>query len=166
MYQLNADEQMILAEFAKRSGMKVDTDSTEFVGCYQRPRPDREEQLFFNPRGKDMDQTDRSIEILFHELVHATGIRLGRPMRAMSQMEYSYEECVAEIGSMNLMKHFGMLNSKRLSDCQQYLDQHDFWFINGEMKGIHQKADAAVEYILENWLPDYNEAYQNYRKAA
>jgi antirestriction protein ArdC len=154
---MNDLERSILAEFHKRSGIIVNTESEEYQGCYWRPKPNRKETLFFNPSPENFD---RKMEILFHELIHATGIRLGRDMGPKGKFSaaYSYEETVAELGAMKLLQYFNLLDEEAEKNCLSYLLNHNYKLTKEERLQANLQSLEAAEYVVKHWLPDFAKA--------
>jgi hypothetical protein len=162
----------ILTEMTERSKIPINTDPLQYVamtnsfdvpeyGCYHSGHVITEQLHFLMPFSDP-----RALEIIFHEIAHATGTRLGRNMGFLFPHEYSNEECIAELASFKLLEHFGLADEQQKNWCREYINMHldRNHFTRLEIEEQHFKADEAVAYILKNWLIDFGQ--QQTQKAA
>ncbi len=105
------------------------------------------------PDLKVFDTVEGYASTLLHELTHSTGhqSRLDRDMQGeFGSDSYSYEECIAELGSLFLMNHLGIEGETKNSEA--YIKS---WLIKGlkaEPKllwKIASSAQKAYAYLLE-----------------
>ena len=70
--------------------------------------------------------SNRYYTILFHELIHWTGTRLGRAMQSFTQDsdKYSDEELIAEMGAMLLSLQFGIRD--HIINSIKYIKNHGY----------------------------------------
>src|SRR2546423_12894106 len=86
--------------------------SRSTVGCFYDPQSDRvnipPKRTFIDANGQSA--TSAYYVVAFHEVVHWTAKRVGRPVGAawFGSEEYAQEELVAELGPVMLMEHFGL----------------------------------------------------------
>ena len=165
---------LVIAEMTEKSGININTNATKFIqmcgpnatvapGCYcigqWRRGKWSEEILHFVIK----NQPDRILEVLFHEIAHATGLRLGRIMEIdHSESLYAREEVIAETTAQILINHFGLMTDDIQYETNDYIDAYKYTV---DMILATELAQKAAEYILENWLPDFNSTCQQ-RKAA
>lgn len=163
---------MALRELEARSNININHDKREYVamcgweanfapGCYIKKQS--------HPAIGDIPETlhimfdiepDRILEIMFHEMAHATGVRFGRPMHSNSRPnEYNKEEVLAELSSLKLLRHFGFSDDYTERECAGYIRKYSYTMNDSDMEEAQIGSDKAVEYILENWLPSMNEMY-------
>lgn len=99
----------------------------------------------------EYNDDDSYYQTLFHEAVHSTGKHFGRPeFKHWGDHLYSEEEIVAEMGSLFLCEHFGIVKSQ-LNNSVAYLESwgkklqdNPNWLIHGV-----KNAEKAVDYMLE-----------------
>ncbi len=121
--------------------------------AYYRPSADHIQM----PRIENFHSRDDYYKTLYHEMVHSTGhsSRLNRKGVAQTNHygseEYSYEELVAELGSMYLVAMTGLEPTDNDTNSQAYingwiskLDSEEKWILSASTK-----AEAAVKHIVE-----------------
>ncbi len=109
-------------------------------------------QIFWAPSPDKTYQT----RVLFHELGHATSIPLKRSLGGnMFDDSYAIEEIIAETISLKLMTHFGLTDPD--SEAMQFNYIYS-WnkYVDINPSAIELKAEAAVSFILKNWLKDFS----------
>lgn len=149
MYKLTEFQIAVLKEVNMRSGIEIYTEYYGYLGCYQIEIPGiQEEKIFFHPRLRE----DRSNEIMFHELAHATGTRLNRNMNPITGRDL--EEVIAEKAAMMCLYYFGMLDIPTEVQCEEYINSHSFTLSDAQLRHAGIKAEEAANYILNTWLPD------------
>ncbi len=166
-------QRVIIEEVTRRSGLQINTDKSLFAnmcgftaffapGCYVVKQPGIERDiLHFTPD----NHLERADEILFHELTHATGVHLGRNMKADYNVKnYNFEEVIAETSALKLLIHFDMATDKIIEDCQKYIARYSTNLTDYEISDAQAKAEEAKNFLLEKWLPDFNAAYVDYHE--
>lgn len=157
----------IICEFEKNSGIKVNQNSREFVayygpqaiftaGMYESPTPGVSEKLFFVPK----NYPDRELETLLHEIGHASGIRVNRPMIYLNTFQVALEECIAETIAGMLLERFGMLTEESKSYISNYIEKYTPYLLTSEIATIFPLAKEAVDFILSEWLPNCSKRKQ------
>jgi len=165
-------ENEILTEFEKRSGIEVNTNKQRFVelcgfnalyapGCYNIPQQKCNEILHFIKETIEVTDNCAPLEVLFHEMAHATGLRLGRNMRMREKDNYAYEEAIAEGTSMKLHQYFGWLTPESKVNHIKYIRQWLPAMTPEQKTSANSKANEAMKYILENWLVDFTTKYKS-----
>ena len=96
---------------------------------------------------------ERFYHILFHELAHSTGTktRLDRHVeKAPNKEERAFEEIVAEMTAIKLLKDFKMLKKEEEEEGNKYISE---WFkIIGATEALHKasvESLRAYEYLKE-----------------
>lgn len=94
------------------------------------------------PRKKLFADSNRYYTILFHELIHWTGTRLGRTMQSFRQDKdkYSDEELIAEMGAMLLSLQFGI--KEHIINSIIYLKS---WLLNCEKDQQYLKLENSFK---------------------
>jgi len=135
-----------LNEFVSNCNIEV---KRSLSSAYYSPKEDH----IGMPDLKMFDTVESYASTLLHELTHSTGhsSRLDRDMQGVfSSDSYSYEECIAELGSLFLMNHLSIEGETKNSEA--YIKN---WLIKGlkaEPKllwKIASSAQKAYAYLLE-----------------
>lgn len=105
--------------------------------------------------------------VFFHELAHATGLetRLDRltmqtKPRERTRVQQNAEETVAELTAMKLMMHFGLATGATYAHSLMYLGTHRAELDELALARCEKQSDDAKEYILNNWLANFNNMRQ------
>lgn len=104
------------------------------------------------PNDNRFENTTLYYSTVFHEMVHSTGIELGRRMDGDKESkEYSFEELVAEIGAWILRGLCGIETVKAEDNSTSYLqgwckkfEEKPYWIMMA-----YSMADKAVKCITE-----------------
>ncbi len=158
---------LILEEFKARSGVKTyigidhmiiqyGSQGLRLPGVYSYIR----KELYFCFENRP----SRAIEILLHEMAHATSAALGRTMDASCDALYNYEEVIAETTAGMLLMDLGLMTAQRDADVMQYLSVYSRDLTDRTIEQAKDHAREAADYILKNWLPDFAESCR--KKAA
>lgn len=86
-----------------------------------------------------------------HELVHATGKRLGRKLSGdKGSKGYAEEELVAEMGAALLLAHFGMEDTRSIDNAAAYVQGWSRFIQNTPDAFVRAASNAqkAVDFIL------------------
>lgn len=86
-----------------------------------------------------------------HELVHATGKRLGRKLSGnKGSNTYAEEELVAEMGAALLLAHFGMEDTRSIDNAAAYVQGWSRFIKNTPDAFVRAAANAqkAADFIL------------------
>ncbi len=147
---------LILEEFKARSGVKTyvgidhmiiayGSNGTKIPGVYRQAL----NELYFCAE----NQPDRALEILLHEIAHATIPVLGR-----SCMNYYLEEVIAETTAGIILSGLGLMTPQIDADIMQYISNYANYLAPAALDRAKDKAYEAADYILKNWLPDFAKA--------
>ncbi len=104
---------------------------------------------------------------VFHELAHATGQphRFNRIMTDESNPAVLWiEELTAELTGIALLTHFGLEDDAAIHKAMNYIRSFQAVISEYEVRMAKEQSEAAFNYILKNWLPDFNERRQNDRQ--
>jgi antirestriction protein ArdC len=94
------------------------------------------------------DTNFKAFRTFFHELSHATGMRLNRTMTYGSYEE----EVIAEMSSKLLMQHFKL--DTRFTDRlhSRYIESFSINLSSEQIKICKIKAKESFDFIINNWL--------------
>lgn len=130
---------------------------TRYGGAYIRQGVFKVETIVWCPETNCKEYGTSS---LFHELMHATGPRLGRKMfQDKGSYAHCLEEVIAEMGAASLMRHFGMSTTKSYEISMTYIAEYSLYLTDEDLISCKKTVNNAVLYILYNWLADFNEKY-------
>lgn len=96
------------------------------------------------------------LHIMFHELAHATGLRVGRNMNTDLRAIRNIEETIAETTAWKLTQHYGLETADIRLATRDYLAQFSSDLTAEECPQCELEAEAAKDYILKNWLVTFN----------
>lgn len=154
--EINEDAEKVVDEYLERSGVKVNEG---FEGsAYYRDSVD----AVFLPKRTSFDDTEAFYRVLFHELIHSTGVskRLNRQCFAEyheGRKERSKEELIAEVGGLLLASECGFREDTKWADNSvNYVAGWCSWMKNNPnevMQGM-MNAEKAKEYILSGLVND------------
>lgn len=96
---------------------------------------------------------DYSLVTFFHELAHATRIT----KEVYRTLPYAVEEIVAETTAKLLMKHFGLNTEYTDERSDMYISKYSLGLAEIDLELAAIKADKVVDFILNNWLFEYQE---------
>ena len=113
------------------------------------------EKLIKMPLKSQFDSIEEYYSALFHEMTHSTKVPLER-----KNDNYAREELVAELGAAFLCGHAGISEEQVIQNQASYCAS---WMtaLKGNIKNLvwaSSRADAAVEYILNNKKGKTNDA--------
>jgi len=185
MTEITAIQKEIIAEFEKRSGISIligkehlhaaiieaqlDLSSMGSArGAYVfKPSALIQEVIHWCPDNMDERREDMAYMTgtLFHEMAHATQIRERLNRRFHPTMRNWMEETTVEMTAKRLSEHFNLLTPKAYERHNDYIGNWGMFLGSFERKACEEHSKAAMEYILQHWLPDFNKAYGNHKKA-
>ncbi len=176
-YQIEPIEVEAINEAQKRSGIKIHIDivaamsymgmmAFQAAGSFLRAQTNARgnsipDTMFYLP----MNHKFKRLEILFHELAHATGTphRLNREFSfyvlGKPNVLYCKEEVLAEMTSKKLTQHFNLATGPGMEDMNAYISEYSRDLSAEELATIDAESDKVMAYILENWLVDFNKKY-------
>jgi antirestriction protein ArdC len=134
-----------LLGIAQRLGVRVT------FGEYRTPSyvPDRD--VIYSPHeGLYVEQND-IVSHLAHELVHATGCRLGRKQSGDRRSKiYAEEELVAEMGAALLLAHYGLDDTRAIENSAAYVQGWATFIKSTPAAFVRAASNAqkAVDFIV------------------
>lgn len=108
------------------------------------------DQITIPPRGS-FKSSEEYYTSLFHEIIHATGTRLGRDMSShFGDNSYSKEELIAEIGATFLASYCGISNTTIKNSASYIKGWRDVISKDNKLVvSAASKAQKAVDWLLE-----------------
>ena len=108
------------------------------------------DQITIPPRGS-FKSSEEYYTSLFHEIIHATGTRLGRDMSTnFGDDSYSKEELIAEIGATFLASYCGISNTTIKNSASYIKGWRDVISKDNKLVvSAASKAQKAIDWLLE-----------------
>lgn len=178
--ELNKTLLEIIEEVSRRAHFQIITDEEQFQANFMlammlRPAIAECNGCFYSNVDKSVDElyirTDKcrglALKVIFHELGHATGIKLHRKMFVRPEtIAYAREEVIAEYTAYHCLRYFELDTIEMRNSASKYIE---YFAANLSLNDIHEcqeKSKEAFKYIISNWLPDFNERFiLNHKKA-
>lgn len=128
-------------------------------GAYVRNNTLEQDYLVWRP--DEIADSNIATSVLFHELAHATAVYLSnRHMFAsMESLTYAREEITAEYAAQLLMQYFRLSTQATDNRSVRYIEHYSVKLPTSEIHIAKAQANEAFQYILSNWLPDFNEEF-------
>lgn len=143
----NYQAEQVIANYFNRHGVTLVRNANVNQACFI------PSSMTVNiPNDNRFEDTTLYYSTVFHEMVHSTGIELGRRMDGDKESkEYSFEELVAEIGAWILRGLCGIETVKAEDNSTSYLqgwckkfEEKPYWIMMA-----YSMADKAVKHIME-----------------
>lgn len=166
-------QKLLVREITEKSGIEIlfggGSMFMEFgpvaLGCggaYRKGNASRPPLLFWAP---EVDYK-RATHVLLHELAHATGVHLGRPMTTQRfSTDYEREEVIAESAAQLLMDRFGLSTDYTREQTTNYIALYSKWLIQLDTEYVASQVSKTYEFMLKNWLYDFETKLAELKKA-
>lgn len=171
---MDAVQRLLVEELTAKSGIEVIFGQRAMVlefgtlafgcgGAYRKGNDVRPPLLFWAP---ELD-TKRATHVLFHEAAHATGVLLGRNMTTdLFTIEYEREEVIAESVAKMLMDRFGFSTDYTREQTEKYLERYNLCLAQIDKEYAASQIQKTYEFLLKNWLHDFEARLSDLRKVS